>query len=340
MSNVSQWDNAAANNNDTPPDGWPEGQAPSTVNDCARELMASVSRWYDDQKGELVTAGTSNAYTLTTNSTHAALADQSLLVFRADRANTGAATLNVDSLGAKSMRINGTALASGNIVADVLYAAVYNATDDAYDLQCGLTTSQISTDLGLGTMSTQAASSVAITGGSITGITDLAIEDGGTGASTAAGAVTALGLDPLIGETKYKTTGTARTSATLSDDPTLAGWSLSSSSYYAVDGLLIVTETGSFGGGIKVYLQLNGTIDGSWHAIMAPFTGSIDGQGGMIFNSHQTTYTPGVIRYTIAIHGAVQMTSSGTLDLQWAQNTAVDSTTLETGSYITVRKIG
>jgi hypothetical protein len=69
MSNVSQWDNAAANNNDTPPDGWPEGQAPSTVNDCARELMASVSRWYDDQKGELVTAGTSNAYTLTTNST-------------------------------------------------------------------------------------------------------------------------------------------------------------------------------------------------------------------------------------------------------------------------------
>lgn len=38
---------------------------------------------------------------------------------------------------------------------------------------------------GLGTISTQSASSVGITGGTITGITDLAVADGGTGASTA-----------------------------------------------------------------------------------------------------------------------------------------------------------
>jgi hypothetical protein len=50
------------------------------------------------------------------------------------------------------------------------------------------------TNLGLGTMATQAASAVTITGGSITGITDLAVADGGTGASTAAGARTNLGV--------------------------------------------------------------------------------------------------------------------------------------------------
>lgn len=43
-------------------------------------------------------------------------------------------------------------------------------------------------NLGLGTIATQSSSNVSITGGSITGITDLAIADGGTGASTAVNA--------------------------------------------------------------------------------------------------------------------------------------------------------
>lgn len=42
--------------------------------------------------------------------------------------------------------------------------------------------------LGLGSIATQASSFVSISGGSVTGITDLAVADGGTGASTAAGA--------------------------------------------------------------------------------------------------------------------------------------------------------
>lgn len=59
------------------------------------------------------------------------------------------------------------------------------------------------TNLGLGSMATQAASAVAITGGSISGVTlsnlasALAIASGGTGATTAAGARTALGLGGL-----------------------------------------------------------------------------------------------------------------------------------------------
>jgi hypothetical protein len=44
------------------------------------------------------------------------------------------------------------------------------------------------TSLGLGSIATQASSNVTITGGSVTGITDLAVADGGTGASTAANA--------------------------------------------------------------------------------------------------------------------------------------------------------
>lgn len=59
------------------------------------------------------------------------------------------------------------------------------------------------TNLGLGTMATQNASSVSITGGSITGITDLTIADGGTGASTAADARTNLGVTATGQDTTY-----------------------------------------------------------------------------------------------------------------------------------------
>jgi len=89
---------------------------------------------------------------------------------------------------------------TGNLTGNVTGTVSGNATnvDGTVAINNGgtgaTTAANARTNLGLGTMATQASNSVSITGGSIAGITDLAIADGGTGASTVAQARTNLGL--------------------------------------------------------------------------------------------------------------------------------------------------
>ncbi len=88
----------------------------------------------------------------------------------------------------------------------------------------------------LGTIATQAANNVAITGGSVTGITDLAIADGGTGASTAAGARTNLELDnPLyVPQVVASTAAFSSTSTSVAD--------ITGASYVPPAGALLLVE--------------------------------------------------------------------------------------------------
>ena len=89
---------------------------------------------------------------------------------------------------------------TGNLTGNVTGTVSGNATnvDGTVAINNGgtgaTTAANARTNLGLGTIATQASNSVSITGGSIAGITDLAIADGGTGASTVVQARTNLGL--------------------------------------------------------------------------------------------------------------------------------------------------
>jgi microcystin-dependent protein len=124
-----KWSRTAANN--ATADGsinWAEGQAPSTVNDSARAMMAASSKYRDDVAGAIATAGTATAYTLSLFQVFDSLAhmDGAMIAFTAHAGNAGACTLNVDGLGAKPLRsAPATELLAGMLVAGTPYAATY-----------------------------------------------------------------------------------------------------------------------------------------------------------------------------------------------------------------------
>jgi len=63
---VSSWSTTPASNNSAPPNGWPEGQAASTVNDCARQMMADIRAVYDNT----ALKDASNIFSLSTNAVY------------------------------------------------------------------------------------------------------------------------------------------------------------------------------------------------------------------------------------------------------------------------------
>ena len=65
--NISNWSTVAANNNSSPPDGFPENQLPSTLNNAARELMAAIRTFY--QAAAWIDLGDTPTYASTTTFT-------------------------------------------------------------------------------------------------------------------------------------------------------------------------------------------------------------------------------------------------------------------------------
>lgn len=134
-----KWSTTAASNGTADPDiNWAEGQAPSSVNDSARSMMARLKEWGDDITGAIVTGGTSTAYTVSSNQVFDTLAhlDGAMIAFTPHTTNGATVTLNVDSLGAKPLRsAPSTDLLAGTLIEGTPYVAVYNTTDSAFYLQ-------------------------------------------------------------------------------------------------------------------------------------------------------------------------------------------------------------
>lgn len=122
-----------------------------------------------------------------------------------------------------------TTAAAGNLAATELNAALAELDGQDTTIAGDLSTHTGATGTavhGLGTMSTQAANSVAITGGSVTGITDITVADGGTGASTASAAFDALkqaATDTATGVVEKATTAEAEAGTAADKFPDVVG---------------------------------------------------------------------------------------------------------------------
>src|SRR4051812_19152068 len=121
---------------------WAEGQAPSSVNDSARAMMASTAAFRDDISGAITTGGSSTAYTVTSYQIFDTLAhlNGQMIAFVPHATNINAVgvdmTLSVDSLGAKSIRMQpSVALPSGTLILGTPYVAVYNSSDAVFYLR-------------------------------------------------------------------------------------------------------------------------------------------------------------------------------------------------------------
>ena len=125
MSNVYTWSTTAASNNSAAPNGAPEGMAPSAVNNVIRENMKTIADWRDFLGGAKTTVGT-DTITLTSGLSITAYAAGQMFVAKLGGTNTGAATINIDSVGAVAVEINGAAVAAGDFTSGKYVLFVYD----------------------------------------------------------------------------------------------------------------------------------------------------------------------------------------------------------------------
>jgi len=134
------WSKTPASNATADPTiGWAEGQAPSSVNDSARAMMARLKEWGDDNAGNttLITGGTSSAYTVSSFQVFSSLSnmDQCTIVILPHAVNADNATINVDGLGAKAIQTSpGVGVAAGTMINGVPYRMTYYNSLNAWRL--------------------------------------------------------------------------------------------------------------------------------------------------------------------------------------------------------------
>ena len=132
MGALNDWSTIDANNNATPPDGWPENTMQySEVNDTGRAVQGTVRRFWGDINGSLAAGGVADAYTVTLNeSGYTAYFAGMYFACEIMATNTGASTIDVNGIGVQTITDRaGNPLSAGELQAGGIYEFRYDGTN-------------------------------------------------------------------------------------------------------------------------------------------------------------------------------------------------------------------
>lgn len=91
-------------------------------------MMGAIKRFYDHVNATVTSSGT-NTVTLTYGVAPAAYVAGDVYVFIVGTTNTGSTTINVNSLGAKTVKLNGANLAGGELKSGEVVIVAYDGTN-------------------------------------------------------------------------------------------------------------------------------------------------------------------------------------------------------------------
>ncbi len=135
MSEVNRWSISAGGAVQNATGYFPEGQAPSTLNNGSRTLMAEVRRAWQQSNPEITATYASGAYALTLDRNLSATELKGIYSFIADvAASTASATLNINTTGAKKIEINGANVGRSAIDAKDICVVAYDPAGDVYEM--------------------------------------------------------------------------------------------------------------------------------------------------------------------------------------------------------------
>jgi len=129
--NVQDWSVTAVNNGTADSlINWAEGMPRASVNNSARSMMAASAKDRNLKNGSIITTGTANAQAFTSGIGYSSVPTGLVVRLKISVTNTGAATLNMDAIGAVTIKdMRGLDLVPGALFAGAYADFVYNGTN-------------------------------------------------------------------------------------------------------------------------------------------------------------------------------------------------------------------